>query len=70
MNYPKDKRGRYIRIPIPLKREKKLNSFIERHKKFIGWYKRKLHLSDYELLWAIFFKGMLTAFLIERFIFH
>ncbi len=70
MNYPQDKKGRYIRIPIPLKREKKFINLVEKHKKFIYWYKRKLDLTDYQLLWLVFFKGMLIGAIIERFIFH
>mgnify|MGYP007063731446 CR=1 FL=1 len=45
-------------------------NFIEKHKRFIAWYKKKLGLSDYGLLWLIFFKGLLLALVIERLIVH
>ncbi len=41
---------------------------IERHKKFILWYQNKLGLSDYGLLWVVFFKGVLITLIIERLI--
>ena len=43
---------------------------IENHKKLIAWYKKKLGLSDYELLWFVFFKGVFVALVIERFVVH
>jgi len=45
-------------------------NFIEKHKHFIAWYKKQLGLSDYGLLWLIFFKGLLLALVIERLIVH
>ena len=41
---------------------------LEKHKQFIAWYQRKLGLSDYGLLWLVFFKGVLLAFVVERLI--
>ena len=41
---------------------------LEKHKQFIAWYQRKLGLSDYGLLWLVFFKEVLLAFVVERLI--
>ena len=41
---------------------------IARHKKLIAWYQKKFGLSDYALLWVVFFKGVLVALFVERFI--
>ena len=43
---------------------------IDMHKKFIAWYQKKLGLSDYGLLWLVFFKGALFALVFERLIAH
>ena len=43
---------------------------IEKHKQLISWYQKKLGLSDYGLLWLVFFKGVFVALAIERFIAH
>ena len=43
---------------------------IDQHKKLISWYQRKLRLSDYGLLWVVFFKGVFLAIIIERLILH
>ena len=43
---------------------------IEKHKQLITWYKKKLDLSDYGLLWLVFFKGVFVALVIERLIVH
>tara|TARA_Y100000814_G_scaffold141496_1_gene102599 strand:- start:81 stop:224 length:144 start_codon:yes stop_codon:yes gene_type:complete len=43
---------------------------IEQHKKFIAWYQEKLGLSDYGLLWFVFFKGVVLTLIIERLLFH
>ncbi len=41
---------------------------LEKHKQFIAWYQPKLGLSDYGLLWLIFFKGVLVILFVERLI--
>lgn len=67
-NYSKDK---YVRIPVPLKRQSKkygLINLVTQHKRFIAWYKLKLGLSDYALLWLCFFKGVLIGLIIEKLI--
>ncbi len=42
---------------------------IENHKLFIAWYQKKLGLSDYGLLWFVFFKGVVVAIIFERLFF-
>ena len=76
MNHPTDEQGRYIRIPIPLKREsthakvnKSLN-LIEMHKRSIEREKKKLGVSDYGLLWISFLRGVVLTLILERLIFH
>ncbi len=70
MNYPTDTKGRYIRIPTPLKRQKNSFKLIEQHKRLIIWYQNKLGISDYGLLWLVFFKGVFLALVVERLIAH
>ena len=43
---------------------------IEKHKQLIAWYQNKLGLSDYGLLWLVFFKGVFLTLVIERLIVH
>tara|TARA_Y100000994_G_scaffold129245_1_gene105949 strand:+ start:26 stop:166 length:141 start_codon:yes stop_codon:yes gene_type:complete len=43
---------------------------IDKHKQLIAWYKKKLGLTDYELLWLVFFKGVILALVLERLIVH
>ena len=43
---------------------------IDSHKWLIAWYQNKLGISDYELLWLVFFKGVFVALIVERFIVH
>ena len=43
---------------------------IDSHKRLITWYQNKLGLSDYGLLWLVFFKGVFVALVLERLIFH
>ena len=40
------------------------------HKRLIAWYQNKLGLSEYGLLWLVFFKGVFVALVIERLIVH
>ena len=68
MSYPVDKNGRYVRVPTPFKRKNKSINLFEKHKTFIAWYQRKLGLSDYGLLWLVFFKGIIFALIVDRFI--
>ena len=43
---------------------------IDRHKQLIAWYQKKLGLTDYGLLWLVFFKGVFLALVLERLIVH
>ena len=43
---------------------------IEKHKQLIAWYVKKLGLTDYGLLWLVFFKGVFVALVLERLIVH
>jgi len=37
---------------------------IKLHKRYIEWWQRKLGISDYALLWLVFFKGILLTLLV------
>ncbi len=37
------------------------------HKKYIDWWKKKLNITDYALLWITFFKGIFIGLLIYHF---
>ena len=50
--------------------EVKTMKLIEKHRQLISWYQKKLGLSDYGLLWLVFFKGVFVSLVIERFIVH
>ena len=39
----------------------KMRKLIDKHKTLISWYQKKLKLSDYQLLWLVFFKGVLIT---------
>ena len=41
-------------------------NIIQGHKRFISWYQKRLGLSDYGLLWLVFFKGVFFALLIDK----
>ena len=43
---------------------------IDRHKQLIAWYQNNLGLTDYGLLWLVFFKGVFLALVLERLIVH
>jgi len=38
-----------------------MRKLIDKHKILINWYQKKLKLSDYQLLWLVFFKGVLIT---------
>jgi len=40
---------------------------IQKHKKYIEWWKEKLNVSDYAVLWITFFKGIFIGLLIYHF---
>jgi len=39
----------------------KMRKLIDKHKTLINWYQNKFKLSDYQLLWLVFFKGVLIT---------
>ena len=41
---------------------------IEFHKKNISWFKKKLNLTEYDLLWISFIKGIFFGLLIYHFL--
>ena len=41
--------------------EQKLNDAAMCHKKQIRWYRKKLNLTDYKLLWITFAKGLIIG---------
>ncbi len=43
-----------------------MKNIIKRHKKFIAWYQEKLSLSNYQLLWLVFFKGVVITIVIQK----
>ncbi len=43
---------------------------IAKHKRFTAWYKKKLGLSDYGLIWFRFIDGIIVGLIIERLIVH
>ena len=44
----------------------KFKKLIEKHKTFINWYQKKLKLSDYQLIWLVFFKGVLITIVVFK----
>ena len=38
-----------------------MRKLIGKHKTLINWYQKKFKLSDYQLLWLVFFKGVLIT---------
>ena len=44
--------------------EQKLNDAAMCHKKQIRWYRKKLNLTDYKLLWLTFAKGVLVGLIL------
>jgi len=41
--------------------------FIDWHKKYIEWWKKKLKISNYEIVWISFIKGLIIGLLIYHF---
>ena len=44
--------------------ERKLDDAAMQHKKLIRWYRKKLNLTDYKLLWLTFGKGVLIGLIL------
>ena len=40
----------------------------EIHKKYINWWKEKLNVSEYGMLWLAFMKGLIIGLLVYHFI--
>ena len=40
---------------------------LEIHKKYISWWKEKLNISNYGLLWITFIKGLVFGILLYHF---
>ena len=40
---------------------------IELHKRYINWWKEKLNMSDYAMLWLVFIKGLIIGLLVYHF---
>ena len=44
-----------------------MSKFVACHKNYIKWWKKKLNVSDYGLLWFSFIKGLIIGLLIYHF---
>jgi len=44
-----------------------MSKFVSWHKKYIKWWKKKLNVSDYGILWISFIKGLIVGLLIYHF---
>ncbi len=44
-----------------------MSSFVAWHKKYIKYWKKKLNVSDYGVLWVSFLKGIFIGLLIYHF---
>ena len=44
-----------------------MSSFVAWHKKYIKYWKKKLNVSDYGVLWISFLKGIFIGLLIYHF---
>ena len=44
-----------------------MNTFVNWHKKNINYWKKKLNVSDYGILWIAFIKGLIIGLLIYHF---
>ena len=44
-----------------------MNKLIDWHKKNIAWWKKKLNVSDYGILWITFVKGLIIGLLVYHF---
>ncbi len=43
-----------------------IKKIIKLHKILINWYQKKLNLNDYQLLWLVFFKGIIVTIFIQK----
>ncbi len=45
-----------------------MKTFIDWHKKYIEWWKKKLNISNYGIVWISFIKGLIIGLLIYHFL--
>ncbi len=45
-----------------------MKTFIDWHKKYIEWWKKKLKISNYGIVWISFIKGLIIGLLIYHFL--
>jgi hypothetical protein len=45
-----------------------MKTFIDWHKKYIEWWKKKLKISNYGIVWISFIKGLIVGLLIYHFL--
>ena len=45
-----------------------MSTFISWHKKIIKYWKKKLNVTDYEILWIAFIKGLIIGLLVYHFL--
>ena len=60
LNHEKDFRDRGSEFVI-------MKAFIDWHKKYIEWWKKKLKISYYGIVWIAFVKGLIIGLLIYHF---
>ena len=44
-----------------------MKTFIDWHKKYIEWWKKKMKISNYGIIWISFIKGLIIGLLIYHF---
>ena len=44
-----------------------MKAFIDWHKKYVEWWKKKLNISNYGIFWISFIKGLIIGLLIYHF---
>jgi len=44
-----------------------MRAFVDRHKKYIEWWMKKLKISNYGIVWIAFVKGLIIGLLIYHF---
>ncbi len=64
-----NKKERYVRTPVPLKRESKSfhwPNLIKKQKQLIIFFQQKTGLDMYAMIWLSFLAGVIFAILIQR----
>jgi len=44
-----------------------MKAFVDWHKKYVEWWKKKLKISNYGIFWISFIKGLIIGLLIYHF---